>query len=334
MNRHLPSNHRVGFRPSILVILRTLGAAVAVSVAGLIYGLAVLMSPGLTMTWIASLPAMGVGVILCLGFERHIALGAMNVTAGGIWVNHFVVQYWVPWHQIKCITSSHVRVLKGPDCRLWPRWMLRPSAASLEAHIVHARQAFELRTTIRRRMHPWPIRLDETVHIRPWVPTDEAAFLNIFQDGEVTGRHHLGRRGVRQLRRWFRASLADRNDAVAYIWRLALVEMKDQSVLGHLDVWLHDAQQGWCEIAYGIKPAWRRQGYTTQAVHRVITPLMSVPGVTRVLASTAGDNHASMRLLERLGFMPFEERVGAEGSNSDPTQVTGCRRFMWRGDGR
>ncbi|MFJ9968665.1 GNAT family N-acetyltransferase [Streptomyces avermitilis] len=63
------------------------------------------------------------------------------------------------------------------------------------------------------------------------------------------------------------------------------------------------------EIGYGIVEAWRRRGYTTEAVRALSAWLLAQPGVDEVRAETEEDHAASRGVLRNGGF----RHVGTEG---------------------
>jgi [ribosomal protein S5]-alanine N-acetyltransferase len=86
-------------------------------------------------------------------------------------------------------------------------------------------------------------------------------------------------------------------------------------------------QDGDAEIGYGIDPEYQRQGYTTEAVQRMIAWAFEEPACLAVVArDTKKWNIASLRILARMGMQVYEEsedaywlRVGrgnARGSSS------------------
>lgn len=60
---------------------------------------------------------------------------------------------------------------------------------------------------------------------------------------------------------------------------------------------------GAVEIGYGLVPAWRGRGVGTAAV-RLLLDLLAARGVRSVLAQVEPANAGSLRLLDRLGFVP------------------------------
>lgn len=65
---------------------------------------------------------------------------------------------------------------------------------------------------------------------------------------------------------------------------------------------------GEAEIGYGIDPAYRREGYVTEAAQALITWAFEEPDCTSVIApGTLRSNVASNRVLEKVGMHIYEE---------------------------
>ncbi|MDY0392851.1 MAG: GNAT family N-acetyltransferase [Candidatus Bipolaricaulis sp.] len=62
------------------------------------------------------------------------------------------------------------------------------------------------------------------------------------------------------------------------------------------------APDGTVEIGYGTAPAFRGQGYATEAVHALIGWAFTHPEVGRVVAECVPENAASIRVLAKAGF--------------------------------
>jgi len=62
------------------------------------------------------------------------------------------------------------------------------------------------------------------------------------------------------------------------------------------------------EIGFAFLPHFRRQGYALEAAEWTVRLAARMPGLTRLVALTAPDNSASIRILERLGLR-FESMV-------------------------
>jgi RimJ/RimL family protein N-acetyltransferase len=66
---------------------------------------------------------------------------------------------------------------------------------------------------------------------------------------------------------------------------------------------------GTVEIGYETAPDHRRLGYASEVAAALVAWALEQPGVTRVIASPAADNVASIRVLEHAGL----RRVGSRG---------------------
>lgn len=65
--------------------------------------------------------------------------------------------------------------------------------------------------------------------------------------------------------------------------------------------------EGEVEIGYSLLPAWRGQGYATEITAALVDHAFADPRVQRVIAHTDAANQASMRVLERCGFLLIGE---------------------------
>lgn len=71
-------------------------------------------------------------------------------------------------------------------------------------------------------------------------------------------------------------------------------------------------EDGTVEIGYGILEEYRCRGYASEAVEAAVLWALKQPGVRRVEAEAEADNLASLRVLEKCGFVPAGT-VGEEG---------------------
>lgn len=70
--------------------------------------------------------------------------------------------------------------------------------------------------------------------------------------------------------------------------------------------------RGQVEIGYGIDSAYQNQGYTTEAVNRLIQWAFEDPRCQRITApGTKKDNPASNRILEKVGMKIYQETTEA-----------------------
>ena len=99
------------------------------------------------------------------------------------------------------------------------------------------------------------------------------------------------------------------------IW---MIERKDGAHIGDLCFKGSDGS-GAVEIGYGIDEAYQGKGYATEAVTAVVRWAAAQKDVKRVEAEAEETNAASLRVLEKAGFVP-NGIMGEEGP-----------RFVWKG---
>lgn len=83
-------------------------------------------------------------------------------------------------------------------------------------------------------------------------------------------------------------------------WNWAVCRRTDGLVLGYVQATSYGE---WAEVAYVFGPATSGHGFATEAVRWLIEHLHAV-GAHELWATVHPDNDASVRLLERVGFVP------------------------------
>ncbi len=84
-------------------------------------------------------------------------------------------------------------------------------------------------------------------------------------------------------------------------WTRLIVHEADRTLIGTIGT--HGPpDDGAVEIGYDIVPAYRQQGYASEAAQAFVAWLASRPGVTRIAAECEAGNPASIRILEKLGM--------------------------------
>ncbi|WP_027483680.1 GNAT family N-acetyltransferase [Deinococcus pimensis] len=96
-------------------------------------------------------------------------------------------------------------------------------------------------------------------------------------------------------------------------WGGTLVHKADRRAIGQLSFKGGPDEQGTVELGYGLNPAYHSQGYATEMVRAMLAFARSHPEVRQVTAETRVDNLASMRVLEKTGFV----RAGARWCDED-----------------
>ncbi len=105
------------------------------------------------------------------------------------------------------------------------------------------------------------------------------------------------------------ATEADRQNAVWHSFFL-LIRKSDRVVVGSADFHDKPDENGEVELGYGLGADFEHQGYMTECAAALCAWALSQPEVRAVTAQTDEDGFASMRVLERCGFV---RREGGEG---------------------
>jgi RimJ/RimL family protein N-acetyltransferase len=149
---------------------------------------------------------------------------------------------------------------------------------------------------------PWPVHT-ERLTIRPATADDVEATWQIRRLPEVS--------------HWITSAPADRASYAEHFvdaGRLAktLVIELDGEVVGDLmlaieDAWgqtevVERARSVQAELGWVLAPGHAGQGYATEAVRELVRVCFEELGLRRVLAQCFADNHASWRLMERIGM--------------------------------
>ena len=101
-------------------------------------------------------------------------------------------------------------------------------------------------------------------------------------------------------------------DPVSRVWRFYFIlHTADRTVIGDAGFKGPPDHDGSVEIAYGVVPPYRRQGYTFEAVQALVGWALSRPEVRRITATCDNDNAGSIRILEKLGM----HRAGVDGGS-------------------
>ena len=99
-------------------------------------------------------------------------------------------------------------------------------------------------------------------------------------------------------------------DPESAVWRFYFIlHTADRAVIGDAGFKGPPDHEGSIEIAYGVVPAYRRQGYTFEAVQALVSWAFSHPEVKQIIATCDDDNAGSIRILEKLSM----RRVGVNG---------------------
>ena len=172
----------------------------------------------------------------------------------------------------------------------------------------------------------WPSNLPELVtarlRLRAPLPSDAAALLGILGDPEVSQYHNVAtlatlaeaQVAVQQLEERYRA-----RDTIRWAIELgAHCEM-----IGTVGLLRFGFEHRRAEVGYEIARRWWGRGLAGEAVAAVVGYGFSVLGLHRIEAGVLPENHRSVRVLEKLGFLE-------EGLRRDYLYSKGCfHSFRW-----
>jgi len=88
-----------------------------------------------------------------------------------------------------------------------------------------------------------------------------------------------------------------------------IVHAADETLIGETGFHGPPDGSGTVEVGYSIVPAYRGQGFASEATRALIRQALARPDIRRVTAECFEDNAASLRVLEKLGM----RRVGRAG---------------------
>jgi RimJ/RimL family protein N-acetyltransferase len=145
---------------------------------------------------------------------------------------------------------------------------------------------------------PDPVLRTERLVLRPLTPRLSAALLS----GAPTAGLRPGPGFPRDEDRTAMTGVVAAGAEAAGVW---LVE-RDGELLGTLGVAGPVSPDGDQELGYGLVPQAWGDGLGAEAVGALCAVLERRPGVRRLTAEVLPGNAASVRLLERLGFVPVE----------------------------
>lgn len=175
-----------------------------------------------------------------------------------------------------------------------------------------------------------PSPATERLDLRPWSTAEAHAVLGATRPAHWA--HDFPGEGDRVI-----AGLFDQNPEWLGVYGHRLVvERESGLVVGSVGLfWPPD--QGTVEIGYGIVDSRRGRGYATEAARALTDFALTAPGVHTVTAAAELSNPASVRVLEKAGFLRWSVENGiarfgtsapgrkesAPGRQESPGTVTG-----------
>ncbi len=153
--------------------------------------------------------------------------------------------------------------------------------------------------------------------LRPLTLADAEAFFRYRSLPEICRFQSFQPKTRAEIEAFLRASENTPQDAPG-TWRQLAVCLHSGTLIG--DIGVHTLDDCQLELGYTLAPEHQRKGYATEAVLAILRQAFSVWNKHRVIASVDPENRASIRLLERLGFVPearFRKSYRINGTWSD-----------------
>ena len=172
----------------------------------------------------------------------------------------------------------------------------------------------------------WPSSVPELaterLRLRAPVPGDAAALLAVLGDPEVTRYHNVPTLTTLGEAQGLLERLAERHAARDTVrWAIDLVEHAE--MIGTVGLLRFDFEHRHAEVGYEIARRWWGRGLASEAAAAVIRYGFSVLGLHRIEAGVLPGNDASVRVLQKLGFLE-------EGTRRDYLHVKGgFQSFRW-----
>jgi ribosomal-protein-alanine N-acetyltransferase len=89
-----------------------------------------------------------------------------------------------------------------------------------------------------------------------------------------------------------------------------MIHRAERTVIGDLGFKGRPDDEGTVEIGYSVLPAYRRQGFASEAVRALVDWALAQQGVRGIVAECSAENAPSIRVLEKVGM----QRLGTAGT--------------------
>ncbi|MGH2447968.1 MAG: GNAT family N-acetyltransferase [Chloroflexota bacterium] len=109
----------------------------------------------------------------------------------------------------------------------------------------------------------------------------------------------------------------DEMDSDRELWSGTIIDKTDLAAVGQMGFKGLADKDGVVEIGYNVSPAYQRRGYATEMAGALSEWALRQRAVRRVAAECLAENIASIRVLEKAGFV----RTGSRSSDEGPLIV-------------
>ena len=139
--------------------------------------------------------------------------------------------------------------------------------------------------------------------LRPFQLSDADSCVNNWATDPATYRYLSQEpRTPQQVCDWLSTAKQAYASPETYYW--AIVEKSSNQVVGEIFVDDFSSRNRWCELDWKVGQRVQSNGYATQAAMLVLNYLRNEVGFHRIQAKCCVENHASQRVMEKLGMVP------------------------------
>ena len=146
----------------------------------------------------------------------------------------------------------------------------------------------------------------ERLQLRQFTHAEDAFILRLLNDPDW--KRFIGDRGVRTLQQahtYIDGLIATYERHGFGLW--LMVRKTDGAAMGMCGLIRRDSLDD-PDVGFAVLPAFRKQGYTTEAAAATLRYAKDVAGLQRVVAITIADNASSIDVLQRIGLR-FEKKL-------------------------
>lgn len=148
---------------------------------------------------------------------------------------------------------------------------------------------------------PQPVIGTERLHLREVTRDDALALYAIHSDPQVMRFwSYPAWTQLAQAQAKVDAIATQRREQDILVW--AIADADSDLLIGTLAVFAWNREQGRAEIGYSLHRDWQGRGLASEALQAVLRVLFNELGLRRLEADIDPRNHASCRLVEKLGF--------------------------------
>ncbi|OPZ44127.1 MAG: Acetyltransferase (GNAT) family protein [Euryarchaeota archaeon ADurb.BinA087] len=106
----------------------------------------------------------------------------------------------------------------------------------------------------------------------------------------------------------------------SWYWIRSGDERSDRTLIGSGGIASVPGEPDTVMIGYSVLGEYWNRGYATEAVRHLIPVILDSPGIRRILATTYPEMTASIRVLEKNGFIPAGIVSGGKGMEEGPVR--------------